>query len=272
MANILTENVPLNIYLPLFDGKVAIMSNRYFLETFCMRSLSLILLLAIVLSGCAPGDTVRSSSIDPAEIYQEYDVSRGKYGTTAVAMFRVGGPGGQVIYLTADSQVEYNGILLKRDTRVYADTAGYTEYGAESRAENTFIFTDPAGKDYKNSVATDPILLETGPLTIDRSRDIMIKLSRPVKENETLSTTIGLMSRDPQDKTDRGRFVKLDGNFAEGRSSIIIRPEDLRGLASGKATISVMLKGEKPLDEGTPRGGRIKYDCESADIQTTVIN
>jgi hypothetical protein len=222
--------------------------------------------------GCASKNTIHSGSVDPANIYQSYDVSGTWHGTTAVVMFRDGGPEGKVIELAGPAQVEYNGGILKKDRRVYSNTAAYVLYSQDIYRENSFLFTDPAGKTYRNSLTLEPIEIESEDrFTADRGKDLILRLSRAVKTDETLSTTVHVTATDRSpNASQKNSLIKLDNNFFENRSTVIIRPLELLSLRSGQATVSVKISGRKRIEESAAGGGKITYDYESKQIYFTL--
>lgn len=233
-------------------------------------TLYLAALFSVLVPACAPKNTISSASVDPASIYQDYAISVMKKSTTVVGIFRDGGPEGRVIELRAPSRLEYNGDPVKKDRRVYSESAAYTSYLQEFFSDSTLVFTDPTGKNYTNKLTIDPVELKSGPVSIDRSHDIVIELTRPVKVNETLVTTVALTARN--DSSGRLGYITLENNFAEGRSSIIIRATDLARLASGSGVISIKVRAEKPLDENTGGGGRMAYDYTSDQVRADATN
>jgi hypothetical protein len=234
-----------------------------------MRKVLIILSIALI-AACGPKKTVTSFTIDPSRIYQDYSVSTGRNTDTVVAFFRDGGPDGKAIELYWSAEVKHNGRVLKRDRRPYSDTAAYTAYLQEFYGDNEFEFTAPGGQKYINRVSVEPVELKSGRLELDRKRDIVIELTRPVKDSEQMSTEIALTARDAADDSGAKGFVRLKNNFAGNRASIVIHPEDLADMGWGMGVIAVKVEGEKPLDEGTPNGGRMVYDFTTGQIQARI--
>lgn len=234
--------------------------------------ISLLLAITALAFACAPKNTISSSSVDPDNIYQSYDVSGTWYGTTAVVMFREGGPEGKVIELGGRSQVEYNGGILKKDRRVYSDTAAYVLYSQDIFHDNLFLFTDPAGKKYQNSLTVEPIeIVSENRFTADRGKDLILSLSRPVKDDENLLTTVYVTAPDRSPNASQKKsLVKLENNFLTDRSTIVIRKLELLSLSSGQGVVSVKISGMKKLEEAAPAGGIMTYDQESDRIYFTL--
>jgi hypothetical protein len=236
------------------------------------KLMPIILIAALIAIGCAPKNTVRSGSVDPANIYQSYDVSATWHGTTVVVMLRDGGPEAKVIELGGNAQVEYNGGVLRKDRRVYSDTAAYVSYGQEDVTENSFVFTDPAGKKYRNSLTMEPVEIDSEErFTADRNKDLVLRLSRPIKADETLTTTVYVTPTDKSPNASRKKsLIKLENNYFEGRSTIIIKQIELLSLSSGQASVSVKISGEKKIEEAAPAGGKMTYDFETKGIYFTL--
>lgn len=221
--------------------------------------------------GCASKNTVPSGSVDPANIYQSYHVSGTWYGTTAVVMFRDGGPEGKVIELSSPAKIEHNGVALKKDRRVYRDTAAYVLYSQDIFRESSFIFTDPAGNKYRNSLTIEPVEIATEDrFTADRRKDLVLRLSRAVRDDETLSTTIAVSANKSPNAAHKKSLIKLENNFFEGRSTVIIKQLELLSLSSGQGGVSVKIIGAKKIDEAASAGGKMSYDYESKQIYFTL--
>jgi hypothetical protein len=242
----------------------------YFLKNSAVFITVVILFLALT-SGCAPKNTIGSGSVDPSHIYQSYDVSGTWYGTTAVAMFRDGGPAGKVIELAGPAQVEHNGGILKKDRRVYSDTAAYVLYSQDIFRESSFLFTDPAGKKYRNSLTIEPVEIATEDrFTADRGKDLVLRLSRAVRDDETLSTTIAVSANRSPNAAHKKSLIKLENNFFGDRSTVIIKQLELLSLSSGQGAVSVQIFGVKKIEEAAPAGGKMSYDYGSKQIYFTL--
>lgn len=238
-----------------------------------MTNLLPFILAAILMAGgCAPKNTVASGSVDPANIYQSYDVSGSGRGTTVVAKFRDGGPEAKVIELGGTAQIEYNGGILKKDRRVYSDTAAYVLYSQDFFRESFFLFTDPAGKKYRNSLTIEPVEIDSEDrFTADRSKDLVFRLSRAVKTDETLSTTVFVTATDKSPNASQKKsLIKLENNFFGDRSTVIIKQLELLSLSSGQGVVAVKILGVKKIEEAAPAGGKMTYDYESKGIYLTL--
>lgn len=221
--------------------------------------------------GCSSKNTVPSGSVDPANIYQSYDVSGTWYGTTAVVMFRDGGPDGKVIELAGPAQVEHNGGILKKDRRVYSDTAAYVLYSQDIFRKSSFLFTDPAGKTYRNSLTIEPIEVASEDRFIaDRGKDLVLRLSRAVRDDETLSTTIAVSANKSPNASHKKSLIKLENNFFGDRSTVIIKQLELLSLSAGQGAVSVKIFGAKKIEEAASAGGKMSYDYESKQIYFTL--
>lgn len=236
--------------------------------------ISVLLLAAFFAGGCRQGHLAYSDSVPPGEIYQQYEIDANKGGSSAVAIYRLGGRDGKVVELVNAGNVKFNNELLYKDTRVYADSCAYTGYYHDAFVKNEFVYTAADGKSYTNTLNLAPVEFTVPDrIDLDRSKDIILPLSRAVAPGEKLETHIS--NSEPHRENppaELTRFIKLENNLGDDRRSIVIRPDEVKNLQNGRGTISVLVKSEIPLHEGTPAGGHISYICRSALFFMTIPN
>lgn len=235
--------------------------------------LGLAALVAFVIA-CRPGHLAYSDSVPPGEIYQQYEIDANKGGSSAVAIYRVGGRDGKVVQLVSPANVKFNNELLYKDTRVYADSCAYTGFYHEAFIKNEFVYTAADGKSYTNILNLEPVEFTLADrIDLDRSKDIILPLSRAVAPDEKLETRISNSEPHRKDPpAELVRFIKLENNLSADRQTIIIRPEEIKNLQNGRSTISVLVKQDIPLQQGAPAGGHINYVYRSALFYMTIPN
>lgn len=240
-------------------------------------SLKLAAVLCFAVAGlltiaCRPGHLAYSDAVPPGEIYQQYEISAGKFGSSAVGIYRQGGRDGKVVQLVSPANVKFNNELLYKDTRVYADSCAYTGYYHEPFVKNEFVFTAADGKSYTNTLNLEPVEFTLADrIDLDRSQDIILPLSRVIAPGERLETHISNSEphlKDPP--AELTRFIKLENNLSADRKTIIIKPGEIKDLQNGRGTISVVIKSETPLQQSTPASGHIAYEYRSELFYMTI--
>lgn len=207
----------------------------------------------------------------PPDVFQDYSIEASARLNSVVAQFRKGGPDGEIIELSDGSNVEHNGELLTRERRVYSDTFAYKVYPQEFVSENDLVLTMPDGRKFKNRLSMEPIDLLSEPIKVDRTNDLRLKLTRPVKETEKLKFGLSVVGPDDGQSETGKTSISLQNIFADDRATIIVSAADLATLKTGRAVATVEVSGQKPTDEGTPAGGRISYTYRSDHLQISIV-
>lgn len=236
-------------------------------------------LLLLMTFGCRSCDTVESSEIAQSEIYQDYSVEALKSGAKATAFFRVGGSTGTTIDLVPPSKIELNGTEMTKHPRTFLNGTDYTLASDTAAGRYLFSYTNGDGQVFQNEIDFEPIELVSVPATIDPKQKTIISLSRPVRDDESLDTSIVSLETPPQNanapannsNTAPSYLIDLHQNTASGRTAIEIAPGAIKNLAPGKAEISIRVSAGRDLEQKTRAGGGISYRYSSAAYGTNII-
>jgi len=207
----------------------------------------MLLMSVIILTAC--GDD-SSGTYRQQRIYQEYAL---KYNASedmlkASAMFRKSDRNGDTLTLESPSLVEFNGKGLEKLSHIYS----VTMKGIPS--ELTFEWRDSDGLSYVNSFELTELTTENLPNHITRDADLFVSwegqsLQPEYDEYARLSVKSERNSQINSATTRTGNEVRIDDR-------------DMRYLASGPGTITLLRQAEFPLAQPTEVGGHCSVTWE----------
>lgn len=242
-------------------------------------------LLLLLTFGCRSCDTVESTKIAQSEIYQDYSITASNSSTSVTATFRVGGGTGTTVDLDAPSKIEYNGRELTENLRSMLSGTNYTTQSNGFQGSHQFTYTNGDGRVFQNSISFEPVDLVFGVRELKTGEKTIILLSRPLREDESIDTTLSSLEPTPKPtpqngNTERRGNVSIDtpsysqslgNNLNSKRNAIEINASDLRNFVPGKAVLGITVRGNSDLQQKTEKGGRIDYTCISQGLSVTVL-
>jgi hypothetical protein len=237
-----------------------------------LKTLPFILLIFVCL-GCQMMETVESTKIPQSEIIQTYIVRGTREHTDITAYFNQGN-WGKSVDLDAPSKIEYNGSELSQSTTTMLQGTIYGASLAGVEKNHRFVYTNNDGKVFRNEMSFEPLDITVKEITISRSQETKISLSRIVGNDEKVS--ISLNSSEKRPKPDNSNnapemFKKdppeydlfLNNELDDSRSAIILKPKNLRNFVTGKAVLTVEISRELPLQQQTQAGGTMRWNYSS---------
>lgn len=229
--------------------------------------------LILLTFGCRSCDTVESTKIAQSEIYQDYSVDASDSGIYVTATFRVSGSTGTTIDLDTPSKIEHNGRELSENLRSVLSGTNYTFSSGVFIGAHQFTYTNGDGQVFQNELSFEPLEMVGAPAVLDRKQDMVIFLSRPVYETESLETSIVSLEKQPETDPNSNSAVgnantggplystALHQNYNSQRTAIVINAGGLKNFVPGKAEIVVKVRANKDLQQKNKVGGSISYTC-----------
>lgn len=242
--------------------------------------------LLLLTFGCRSCDTIESNKVVQSEIYQDYSVTASNTGTDVTATFRVGGSTGMTVDLDAPSKVEYNGREMTENLRSMLAGTIYTVQITGFQGSHQFTYTNGEGRVFENSITFDQLEIVPGVREINPKEKTIIFLSRPLRDNESLETTLSSLEPTPTPTPQNGNAERrgnirvedspsfsqsLGGNLTGKRNAIEISPGDLKNFVPGKAVLKIAVRGNSGLQQETKTGGTIRYTYTSEGLSVTVL-
>ena len=256
----------------------------YFMNLTDSRRLFKILLLLVLtcaLAGCEVLETVDASKIPQSEIQQTYVVTASREGTFATAHFYHGN-WGKSVELDASSKIEYNGAILPRAPLSFPFGTRYEKNLRVLETRHSFVYTNRDGKVFRNELSFEPVELPSPEITVSRSQEVKIQLSRAVGKEETVS--ISLKSLTPSLDAERSNGapqsdkpatedyqISLTDELDDQRRAIILKPKNLKRFVTGKATLRLEVSRTLSLQQAAPAGGTMRWSYHSTS-DATVVN
>lgn len=242
------------------------MMKRNFQASLQFLPLCLLLLGSL---GCSVLQSVESNKVPQNEIRQNYSVRASRGGTNVSANFTRGG-WGAAVDLDPPSKVENNGAEMnQRNSLIFAGVY----YGVDfSYVEKThkFVYTNNDGKKFVNELSFEPVELADGAVTISRSGDTRVALSRKIGDDESVHIVVKSSQTPPssnanekKNSNDPDYDVSLNNELDSTRAAIILKPKDFKRFVNGRATLKVEVSRNLDLQQGTPAGGTMIWTYES---------
>ena len=236
------------------------------------NKLALLAAATIFIASCqyASVDTVNSNNVQSSTVYQDYRIEADRSQTQVAATFRVGGSTGTTIEMSEPGKILHNGNDLSLSAPANLLGTNYKTKGTDYRAglkgyqpNHEFVFTDKSGATYKNSLSLAPLEIAAGKsdLVLRRAQPTMIRLSRAIAQNETLSVGINTTAGD--EVPTRGNSVYLSAS----RDALVITPQYWQGkIPAGRAELQVKVSRRENVSQGTTVGGAIQIVYSSAPV------
>jgi hypothetical protein len=227
-----------------------------------LKSFLVFTLVGAFLSACPSTETVESTRVPAAGVYQSYSISASRRQTSVYAVFRLNNETGKTIDLDAPAKIDLNGEPM---TEIAPSFASGTSYKAEASGfapKQQFAFTDAKGKIYRNEIALEALEIAARKIVLSRTRGAIFKLSRALAPNEQISVSV--TGKAVADKTSLNKTV--EARLDEARLNVLLAPESLKEFTAGAATVYVMLERKEPLKQATPSGGAIRFVYQSGEV------
>lgn len=226
-----------------------------------LKSFLVFTLIGAFLSACPSTETVESTRVPAADVYQNYSISAAKRQTSVHAVFRLNNEMGKTIDLDAPAKIDLNGKPMTEIAPTFASGTSYEFKSSGFAPRQQFAFTDAKGKVYRNEIALEALEIAARKIVLSRTRGAIFKLSRSVAPDEQISVSV--TGKAVADKTPLNKPVeaKLD----DARINVLIAPESLKEFMTGAATVGVMIEKKESLRQATPSGGAIRFVYQSGE-------
>lgn len=233
--------------------------------------LSILLFLTIVSSGCYSIETVESTKISSADVYQSYDIRADKNHTSVTATFRVGSKSGATIDLDAPSKIEYNGKLIPEIAPNSLKGTTY-EYSANNFSpQQQFAYTDGNGKTFRSAINLAPLEFAANSIKVSRSGQTLIPLSRLVGKDENVSAYVYGKVKPAKNKADETPSDSVSINLDPSRTALVIAPNDLKNFIGGKIDLRITVEKTETLKSTESKGGDIQISYEAQEISLPLV-
>lgn len=245
------------------------------------QHLPVFLVFTFLVLGCTSLETVESTKVAPSEIYQDYRIKSAKNSTFVTATFHVEAASGETIDLDAPSLIELNGAEMRESKPFFLKGTDYNYQSNKFETDFQFDFHAADGKTYRNETSVAPAEIISEKISLSRSRDVPVRLSRALAANESLS--FSLRSADIRVESAgsnaNANSVTAESYTADGgvhldeaRSSFTIDDSQLKKFALGKAFLIIEISKDSDLQQSTGKGGRIRTSYESQSVEVNVVN
>lgn len=214
------------------------------------------------LSACPSTETVESTRVPAADVYQSYSISASRRQTSVYAVFRLHNETGKTIDLDAPAKIDLNGKPMTEIAPTFASGTTYETKASGFVPRQQFAFADAKGKIYRNEIALEALEIPAQKIVLSRTRGAKFKLSRAVAPNEQISVFV--TGKSVADKTSLNK--NIEARVDESRLNVLIAPEGLKEFMTGAATIGVMVEKKESLKQTTPSGGAIRFVYQSAEV------
>jgi len=228
-------------------------------------------LLLISFAGCVSRDTVVSTSVNPAEIYQDYSIHGSQKETTTYAFFLVGGSSGTTVELASPSKAELNDVPMTKSAANLLKGTSYIAVEKGYQARHQITFTDSAGKIYRNTITFDPI--EFNPheaVILRRSKMNFVPVTRiSVDDGEQLN--LNLSNEDPITHQKNSVVVYLPVTLDPSKRALVITPETLQKMPNGNGMIVMQTGRSMSLEQKTKAGGNLRISYGAKPLKVKII-
>ena len=196
-----------------------------------------------------------SSNVDPDSIYFDYRVTGDEDAgyITVRLQYKVGDPAGPALLLQKPGKVELDGTPFKADSsKMNGAYYEMTKPVKEFAGHHSIVFTDRKGKQYREEFDFQPISMrQVLPAMVNRG-DLSLDID-------------GLAAKDYVKVmlTDTVRFsAGIDRVDTVKNGHVVITKEDLESLADGPVNLAISRELERPVKNGTRRGGKLYISYE----------
>jgi hypothetical protein len=235
-------------------------------EKIMLKSFLVCTFIGAFLSACPSTETVESTRVPAAGVYQSYSISASNRQTSVHAVFRLNNETGKTIDLDAPAKIDVNGKPMTEIAPTFASGTTYEAKASGFVPKQQFAFTDGAGKVYRNEITLPALEIPVQKIVLSRSRASFIKLSRPLAPNEQLSVSV--TGKAVADKTSLNKSIEAKPD--ESRTNVSIAPESLKEFMTGAVTINATVEKKESLKQATPSGGAIRFVYQSAEVAARI--
>lgn len=241
-----------------------------------------ILMLLFAGLGCAMLETVESTRIPQAEIRQTYRVSADRNETHAAAIF-YHGSWGKTVDLDAASRIVHNDREMPQISPNFLKGTTYDVYFKEFQTRHVFVYTNGEGRVFRNEMSFEPIEINLPEAIVSRARNIVVPLSRAVRENEqisiSLASTEARPAAEPANDNSAGPpppnspvyDLTLNGELDAARAAVVLKPKNLKNFVAGKAVLKIEVSRSLNLQQAAPAGGSMSWAYTSA-VPASVVD
>lgn len=236
--------------------------------------LALLLSFCCLSLRCASSNRLESANVNQDEIYQTYSVRREKDSLSITAIFRLKDKYGDTLALNAPGQVTCNDKGMQRRDVVFSGVT-YTADSKTYQTTNQFTFTDMRGKTYTNAISLEPLEFAAESVQLKKSALNLIPVIRIVKDDNAdikLFITDG-KGTDFSEQVHHGRgAVGLRNSvyFDEKKRAVVIEPDFVKEIAEGEATVFLLMRKDKGLEQATSYGGQINLEYKGNPLKATI--
>lgn len=236
--------------------------------------LTLVLSFCCLSLRCASSNRLESANINQDEIHQTYSIRREKDSLNITAIFRLKDKYGDTLALNAPSHVTCNDKEMQRRDVVFSGVT-YTADSKTYQPTNQFTFTDTQGKTYTNTIALEPIEFAVESVQLKKAAVNLIPVTRIVKDDSAdikLFITDG-KGTDFYEQVHHGRGVVGLRNsiyFDEKKRAVVIEPDFVKEIAEGEATVFLLMRKDKGLEQATSYGGQINLEYKGDPLKATI--
>jgi len=231
-----------------------------------LKSFLVFTFIAAFLSACPSTETVESTRVAAADVYQSYSISASRQQTSVHAVFRQSSETGKTIDLDAPAKIELNGKAMAEIAPSFMSGTNYEAKMSGFVPNQQFAFTDAKGKIYRNEIALQALEISAPKIVLSRTNASVFKLSRAVAADEQISVSVAGKAVADKDSLNKTVETKLD----ESRMNVSIAPESLKEFMTGAATVEVMVEKKESLKQTTPSGGAIRFIYQSAEVAAKI--
>lgn len=227
-----------------------------------LKSFLVFTFIAAFLSACPSTETVESTRVAAAGIYQSYSISASQRQTSVHAVFRLNNETGKTVDLDAPAKIDLNGKPMTEIAPTFMSGTNYEAKMSGFVPKQQFAFTDAKGKIYRNEIALQALEISAPKIVLSRARGAIFKLSRVVAPDEQISVSVTGKAVADKESLNKTVEAKLD----ESRANVSIPPESLNEFMIGAATVEVMVEKKESLKQTTPSGGAVRFIYQSAEV------
>lgn len=231
-----------------------------------MNTLTQISVLSIIaLAGCVSNDTVDDIDVNPDVIWGHYHASYSAQSKKVRfrSTLRVGGDTGTTVRLTGGAEIRVDGSKLNvQDGDDALINVIGTYYALEQSAEipkesYSFTWTRNDGQSFTNVVQQAQSLSIVSPASgaaIDPTQPLTVKLSAPLKDNETAFVDISA-----------GEEYRTQ--LISAGDTLTFTASELAGLPVGGGLLSLSIRWETNAVEGHPEeGGKLSSTMQGNNV------
>lgn len=230
--------------------------------------------LFLLQAGCVSRETVVSTHVNPADVYQDYAIFGNQKETKIYAFFRVGGSTGTTIDLEAPSKVESDGKSMARVPPNFMKGLNYTASEEGYKAFHEIIFTASDGKDYRNTIALEAIEFNTEEaIVLRRSQTNFISLTRAISQDSSEKLNLVLSNEDFETQEKKRVKVDLPNTYDTSENALIISSKNLQKMPAGSNAMIIMEVGKSiTLPQKTGAGGNLSINYSAKPLKVQIAN